>query len=657
MTPIEPMLPEGALAKLLAPTAAEKRKPKVAPPKDGKKRGKKGDTPAVAEGADPDGPAYGEDEIATKAAERAVAADRKRRGVRAEADPEAEASRMPRDPGACPIRAIGLGDGIAYFFDRYGQLRRLNAQALGQSSQIYLLFGGLAGADWLRNKFPHFDREGVWTKGFTVRDCNIWLIEQCGSAGLFDPEKLPIRGHGVWLAQGIIAVHVGNNVIFMGDEMEIRPAGFRDRGALWPAKPELTPPAPALPAELAQQVERMFGKWHWWNLGEERVFTGLWASGLLGAAINWRPHGLLVGPAGTGKSTLLELYEALSPLAMAVNDYTAAGVRQLLSGRAAPLILDEADEDPETMGRLQQVISLLRRASSGQGARAVRGSGEGTATRSAFMSPAMMGCVLAPPLMPQDATRITKMELVRIPDGADPLPIERMMQWSHANAAALWGRAIDGIPRFRRNLAIMRKVLMGKGCSPRLSDQLGTILAARAMMMEDEPLDYMAAEEDALAVSWLLQTHDQAIEDGGSMRCLQHLLNSQADVLESGQRPTFERLIARARSQQDDDARRKLIDHGLKLANMPRGATVESLLVSRSHPALSKVFAGTLWAGSRWADDLKHLPGAFLPPDPISLRAGVKPRVVVIPLDNIASDDAAEASQPAPVGEYEDIPL
>ncbi len=368
---------------------------------------------------------------------------------------------------------------------------------------------------------------------------------------------------------------------------------------------------------------------------------------MLGAAIKWRPHGLLVGPPGSGKSTLLEIYAALSPLAMPVNDYTAAGVRQLLTGRAAPLILDEADEDPETMGRLQQVISLLRRASGGEGARVVRGTGDGKAMRHDFMSPAMMGSVLAPPLMPQDATRITKMELIRIPDGADPLPVDRMMQWCKEHATALWGRAIAGIPRFRRNLTVMRQTLIGKGCSPRLADQVGTILAARAMILEDEPLDEMAADEDASKVDWLLQTSDQAAEDAGPARCLARLLASQADILEGGERPTFAELIARALRSDDNDARRKLVRHGLKLRGWPVSSVrPESLLIARAHPALDRIFQGAVWQGGRWPDDLKHLPGASAPPDQISVASGIKWRVVVIPPETLGVEPAPVAVRP-----------
>jgi hypothetical protein len=204
----------------------------------------------------------------------------------------------------------------------------------------------------------------------------------------------------------------------------------------------------------------------------------------------------------------------------------------------------------------------------------------------------------------------------------------------------------------------MRAVLLARGSSPRLADQLGTILAARAMMLEDEPLDAAAAEEDAVAVGWLLQTRAQAIEEGGSMRCLQHLLTSTAE-LECGERPTFERLASRALGG-DENARRRLIDHGLKLSRYPARAigVRESLLVARSHPALTRVFAGTPWAGNRWADDLKHLPGVCVPSDSVSLRFGVKARVVVIPLDCLPGADAAADDPPPPTPDSgEDIPL
>jgi hypothetical protein len=116
-------------------------------------------------------------------------------------------------------------------------------------------------------------------------------------------------------------------------------------------------------------------------------------------------------------------------------------------------------------------------------------------------------------------------------------------------------------------------------------------------------------------------------------------------MLEDGERPTFSELITRALGDTSTDlataegatqARRKLIKHGLKLAGYPtRDTTPESLLVARTHPALTRVYAGTLWAGGRWAEDMKHLAGATLPPDQVSFTKHIKHRVVVIPPEQI----------------------
>ena len=172
---------------------------------------------------------------------------------------------------------------------------------------------------------------------------------------------------------------------------------------------------------------------------------------------------------------------------------------------------------------------------------------------------------------------------------------------------------------------------------------------------------FSASTNDSLLIGWLLQTRAQAIEESGSMRCLQHLLTSTAEINEGGQHPTYERLIARALGSDAVDrdvARTRLINNGMKLARFPaRADGPECLLVARSHPALAKAFTGTLWAGGRWADDMKHLPGACVPLDPVSFRKGVKPRCVVIPLDCLpGEDDEPGDPRPAPPS-MDDIPL
>jgi hypothetical protein len=202
------------------------------------------------------------------------------------------------------------------------------------------------------------------------------------AAGLFDT-TMARRGIGVWRVAGdLLALHLGDKVtVHDAEARRVRDAGFRDWGALWPAHPAIPVerrPARKASAAEAASIEKVFARWNWGVQPQASIFFGLWAAHLCGAAVRWRPHGLLVGPPGSGKTTLMTCYAALSPLAYMLNDYTEAGLRQMLTGSARPLLLDEAEGDAEGVNRLQRVVELLRKASGGDGAQAVRGSAGGT---------------------------------------------------------------------------------------------------------------------------------------------------------------------------------------------------------------------------------------------------------------------------------------
>jgi hypothetical protein len=560
------------------------------------------------------------------------------------------AGSLRADPGPCPIEPLGYYAGKYYFFDVNGHYVTLSARGLGQKPELAGLFG--AGDGWAAARFPQFDREGEVIPGrFSVNDTGRHLVIECHRRGLFNA-TMPMRGLGVWNADGIVAVHVGDHVLWPG--MDGKPdktqrAGFRARGALWPALPPVAPPAAPADAPTAQLVERAFQQWRWSQPEEWRVMTGLWAAGLLGAAIRWRAHGLVVGPPGSGKSTVIDLYGALSPLSEASNDFSEAGLRQLLSNRAAPLLLDEAEEDGT---KLQRVVMLLRKASGGKGAQSVRGTGDGTAMQFTFTSPALMGSVLPPSLMPQDATRITRVDVLPIPKDAPPLPVGEMMAWAAENAHALWGRALAGISRFNANLIVVKTVLMDRGCSPRLADQVGTIIAARAMMMEDEPLDDYAAQADVDALQWLAVATAHQVDDTGPMSCLMHLMSSSSDVNSAGERPSIGTLVYRARSADGDQARLQLIEHGLMIAPYPRKTFNQFLYVANKHSRLSRVFDGTQWQNARWKEDLRHLADTIEPPDPQWFAGRHKSRCVLIPECLLPGAD--RETTPAPPGTEDD---
>lgn len=85
---------------------------------------------------------------------------------------------------------------------------------------------------------------------------------------------------------------------------------------------------------------------------------------MLCGVIPWRPHMLVTGAPGTGKSTLLELIMAIfGPDGMvSSDDATEAYIRQALDGARKPVALDEIENDPEGH-KARQIIKLARNAS------------------------------------------------------------------------------------------------------------------------------------------------------------------------------------------------------------------------------------------------------------------------------------------------------
>jgi hypothetical protein len=591
------------------------------------------------------------------AAERGKRKGRKRKApaspeVSPPADgPSAPPAESPSDPGPCPIQPLGAYDDACYFLDTLGHLRRLTDTALGKPASVIHLFGGSAAAmAFLRNKFPYFSKDGTFTKGFDGRACNVWLVDQCTLRGTFDPARVVRRRYGVFQAGGMTAVHVGNVVFFIGKdgEMKERPSGFMEHGALYESAASVPPPAPPVSAEIAAMVERMFSRWPWAEPGGEKVFMGLFAAGLICGALDWRTHAMIIGPPGVGKSTLLEFFQALAPLAIYKNSYTAASIIQELDGRAVPVLLDEADAtDPQGIARLQHVVSFTRLNSSGKGAVHTRGSSDGTARTATLAGSFFLCCVLPPELSQADAERFIKLELIKKAD-RPPLPRKEMLETATRYAPGLWGRAIHGLPRFRANLEVVRAVLSARGYEARVADRIGTVIAARAMLLEDEGLDVTAAEQDIADLGWLLPSHGAAVSDSGPALCLQHYLDSQADAVESGRRPTVSELIDRVTLPvPDHDAQRTLLNHGAKVAPYPaRGGGPAMLLIRRTHQAVRRVYAGSQWADGRWGHDLKRLPGAFEPDDPVKLRPGEKVRVVAVPLDWLPGVRSPESPAP-----------
>ena len=535
-----------------------------------------------------------------------------------------------------PLLPLGHRGGRYVFFSAAGELRQVPEDRIANSPVQVSLLGGKI--DWAVQRFPQLDKEGVPTGWFSARALGKWMVEACHEVGLFSSDE-PVRSYGVWRAGGVALAHLGD-VVLDAATGEAQRAGFRRHGALWPAQPRLPGlrsgalPEPASAADV-EAVEARWGAWTWEQIWAPRLVTGLWAAGLFGAAIPWRPHGLIVGNFGTGKSSLMNTIMALSPCGTEWNDFTEAGLRQALTGRAAMLVLDEAEGDEDGSQKLQKVIEMLRKASGGKGVRSVRGSAGGQSQTFEVSALALLGAILPPVLLPQDISRFSRVDLMAPRPDSPGLPDDaELVRMQREDAPALFARALRALPRMLANLKLFRAHIIGLGCAPRMADQVGTLLAARAAMLMDEPVNERQVELQARPLRELLVASADTEMEDGSGAVLAHLFGMPVDMTRRGERPTVGRLIAEGRLDDvaGSNARAILREHGMALVRWPAEAQgiPRSLLVANTHPRLSKLFEGTRWVGGKWREDLRRLPGACSPPTGQRALGATKPRCTVV---------------------------
>jgi hypothetical protein len=527
----------------------------------------------------------------------------------------------------CPITALGTNAGTFWFLTAAGEVLRFSYGQLATKAGLMALVGGQTGLNsWICQNFPRNDRVNKEIGRYSPDAAAAWLMRKCYSAGIYD-SLTPLRGRGVWNDNhGRIVVNTGNSVLIDGQRHK---PGLRLDGKIYVAAVPMAEPA-SVPATAAQSQDLIesLSLWNWQTSIANIVIGGWLAIAFLGAAVRWRVHLLAIGAAGSGKTTLVSMIEAvLSSMALSVNDYSEAGLRQLLTSEARAIVLDEAEGQ---IGRIQKVIELLRRMSSAEGAKVVRGTSGGIPQRFDVNGSAFLAAVIPPDLTPQDATRITKFEMGALPPGSNPAHIEQAIEAARQLSLGLFARMIASYGRYKANLLIWWSELARKGCDPRRSDQSAAILAgwwtlcSDAVVTESEAREILENPEFSILVH--LATTD---DDSSSMRCLHHLYASVVQDSDSRKLSTIGQWIAEASIQSGGEARKFLQAYGIRVPP-PEGDDVPGFWIANRSPALTKLYQGTDWALHGWGADLKRLDGAKSENDPMWIGKS-KPRVTFVP--------------------------
>jgi len=541
-------------------------------------------------------------------------------------------AREPEDADSeeCPVVALGQRNGVYYFLSVAGERRELRARDLTQLV-ILSLFNG--DSTWLFTHYAKLDRKDRPTGAVDCTAAAAALMRRCASVGLYRLDT-PIRSIGVWRDPklGVVA-HCGDEIFyFEGGKRRRKRAGVHHGHAIYVAAPAIEPPTeqPATRDECRELMDQVRELWRYQAKHLGRLVFGFLAVALMGEAPSWRVHILLIGARGSGKSTLLKLIRAaLGPQANYTNDPTEAGLRELLTDEARAIVYDEAGPGPGEQGsaRIGAIVGLLRRMAADEGAKSVRGSG-GQAKQYAMAGSAALAAANAPALDAQDRSRILEVDMLT----ADPdnLPaVEEAIDAAEKLSPALRARALAGFERFVQNLAVYRDALLASECDARQADQLGTLLAAAAMMCSDEPIAAEIAMRDVEGLAPVVAEYRAEDEEqSNARRCYSTLLSTAVEHWKGGAKSNIGRLVQLARDPSRMAEREALAVYGLRLEERADGA--QELWIANSHRALERLFEGTPWAAGGHRRALMRLPGAEAGAVPRSFN-GYKSRFIAIP--------------------------
>jgi hypothetical protein len=302
--------------------------------------------------------------------------------------------------------------------------------------------------------------------------------------------------------------------------------------------------------------------------------------------------------------------------------------------------IDEIESDADNR-RAKAVIELARIAASGDKMR--RGGADHVGVEFELRNSFMFSSINPPPLAPQDRSRLAMLNLrphnaatmFGVPDGVETFGPQLLRQLLGA-----WSR-------FPATLKAYDQALRPYGFDSRAVDTYGTLLAIANLMLGDEALEAAGVPIGDLSMVGRMISEATAAERAERQEnwvmCLEHLLASTIDNWKTGEKPSVGSVLSwlelgeTVSSDQGDPlsadgehrARRQLAAAGLgfRRTTDADGRTRVLLAVPSSGPALSKIFAGTVWGAGVWASALKQAPpevvverGYFVKIDRLSAR-------------------------------------
>lgn len=462
------------------------------------------------------------------------------------------------------------------------------------------------GAQWCDDVYEEF-HEKKEVLFFNHKRMAKDIMSGCQAAGPFN--VLNERGLGVWRHGDTLLVNGKELWVPGGDVLE---HGIID-GMVYPVCGDLGfgPDTPSATDEEVQEVLKAFASMTWKQPIGCELLLGFLGVGFLSTAMRRRPHMLLTGPAGCGKSTMLaQIGWLLGKMAYGcTGPQTMAAYYQSLGGKSKVVVHDEFEANPASKAcaatfEVARSSYSLEEGNNG----IVKGSPSGPISYR-FYSPFIAAGISPGKMEPADLTRWVVLEAMAKPNG-------RMLTEERAREIGprLAKRFLLRWSVFQATESVVRQCILESGGDGRMADTVGTLLASYWAFVSPTA----ATSEDAqiLVDMFNIKERIELHEVSDEKECLESLSSRVTTFKVMGEDALLSRklsigeaiaLVCKDPTGQPEMVQR-LAQMGLRVS-MHKGKW--SLIVANSpmHQELRKLFAGTKWAGGGWPVVLRRLPG------------------------------------------------
>lgn len=502
-----------------------------------------------------------------------------------EPQPETETAEQRHEKEAF-FRCLGYDHDVFHIFQyEKSQLCEMKKGDFTESGLI-----SLAPHDWWEAYFPA-------KTGFDRTSAVDWLFRQCYKAGVFRTDS--VRGRGAWLDEGRSVYHFGSHLFVDGKMIDV--CDMESEYIYEVSKKFKVDTNKILSVEDGRKILNTAKMFRWVRPASAPLLCGWLMLSRLCGALKWRPHVWITGESGSGKSTIMDKFVHTlinNQSVFAQGNSTEAGIRQHLKSDALPVLFDESEQNNEReQNRVQNVLSLIRQASSQSGAQTLKGTATGASMQFDIRSMFMLSSIQVSMLMQADRERITVLGLQpkRQSNAAGQWKILEGnlidIGLDETMGDRLFMRGLTMLPQVMKNIEVFRIAASRYFGTVREGDQYGTMLAGCWSLCED----HEATEEDARSMIEKLDWSDYTseAEDNESKKALAAILERK--VRSSAGELTIYEVINTAKNGIDavqglelskSEASALLGRHGMRLDD-------EGLLISNNSNAITELLRGS----------------------------------------------------------------